>query len=338
MQNGDGDTKVYGINILYDVLQDGDNVTIEKYAELSSDMLELDGSGDNTILHYIVEEGYVELLEHFSDKVTELEGQEWAQKYGISQRTLLSSTCEREQPSLHILQLFVERFGVDVNVKLRGETALHILAGDAHCWQVEALEYLISKGVTIEARNHRTNANAIVEQTLATRTKNMGRPTAKMSDKTGTIKLLLKHGASVENCRKEHDESNSADRTRGADAPGFGLHVGHLISGNYIETGAYIETRWRSFVTADVMVILLNAGADPFAVDDEGRTPLHWLGMLPEDFDEASRDVFVALTRHCPAGKYYGPEYSPAHDVTHGAVLESVFADPALDVDLPGVT
>lgn len=153
MQNGDGDTKVYGINILYDVLQDGDNVTIEKYAELSSDMLELDGSGDNTILHYIVEEGYVELLEHFSDKVTELEGQEWAQKYGISQRTLLSSTCEREQPSLHILQLFVERFGVDVNVKLRGETALHILAGDAHCWQVEALEYLISKGATIEARN-----------------------------------------------------------------------------------------------------------------------------------------------------------------------------------------
>ncbi|KAL2137924.1 hypothetical protein VTI28DRAFT_7831 [Corynascus sepedonium] len=258
--------------------EDGDNVIIEKYAELSSDMLELDGSGDNTILHYIVEEGYVELLEHFSDKVTELEGQEWAQKYGISQRTLLSSTCEREQPSLHILQLFVERFGVDVNVKLRGETALHILAGDAHCWQVEALEYLISKGVTIEARN----------------------------------------------------------RTRGADAPGFGLHVGHLVSGNYIETGAYIETRWRSFVTADVMITLLNAGANPFAVDDKGRTPLHWLGMLPEDFDEASRDVFVALTRHCPAGKYYGPEYSPAHDVTHGAVLESVFADPALDADLVG--
>ena len=84
------------------------------------------------------------------------------------------------------------------------------------------------------------------------------------------------------------------------------------------------------------MITLLNAGANPFAVDDEGRTPLHWLGMLPEDFDEASRDVFVALTRHCPAGKYYGPEYSPAHDVTHGAVLESVFADPALDVDLVG--
>jgi len=52
---------------------------------------------------------------------------------------------------------------------------------------------------------------------------------------------------------------------------------------------------------ANIAVALLDAKADPLAVDDEGRTPLHLLCMLQEEFDEASRDVLAALTRHCPA-------------------------------------
>jgi len=462
MQNGDGDTKVYGINILYDVLQDGDYDTIKEYAELGGDMLELDGNGDSTILHYIVKEGYVELLEHFSDKVTELEAQEWAQKDGVSPGTLLSTACEREQPSLHLLHLLVEKLGVDVNAKLWGGTALHILAGGAHFWQVEALEYLLSKGANIEARNisgmtpllaafdgewptrvwneetvrvllqHGADPNATVKQTMATRTKYMGCSTLEMSGKQGTTKLLLEHGARVENCpgiltnaiknwmdpeivkslldtgldpnelplvvktkRSEHGQSNSVDVSdeerheaenqektdldllyplhvaarpptveissdeyklrqqavldllvsRGADAYASypdGRFVfqaiveergevknllpkisrencnrrGHqgrtllvsacaptisLLPNDHIETDDYIETRWRSSVMADVVVALVDAGADPLVVDDEGRTPLHWLCMLQEKFDEASRDVLATLTSHCPA-------------------------------------
>ncbi|KAL2138775.1 hypothetical protein VTI28DRAFT_6229 [Corynascus sepedonium] len=52
---------------------------------------------------------------------------------------------------------------------------------------------------------------------------------------------------------------------------------------------------------ANIAVALLDAKADPLAVDDKGRPPLHLLCMLQEEFDEASRDVLAALTRHCPA-------------------------------------
>jgi hypothetical protein len=51
----------------------------------------------------------------------------------------------------------------------------------------------------------------------------------------------------------------------------------------------------------DVVHALLNSGADSLAVDDEGRTPLHWLCTFPGEFDEAHRNAFVALAR-------YGPE------------------------------
>ncbi|KAL2192540.1 ankyrin repeat-containing domain protein [Corynascus similis CBS 632.67] len=445
-RSGNSDNKVYGIDILYDVLHDGDYDTIKEYAELGGDMLEQKQNGDNTILHYIVQEGHVELLEHLGDKVTELEMQERVKEDGLSPETLLVTACKREQPSLHLIQLLVEKFGVDVDAKSGGQTALHILVGGANFWQVEALEYLISKGANIEARNiggmtpllaafdgawparawnevtvrvllrHGAHANATVVQTMETRTKNIGHSALEMSDKPGTTKLLLEHGVKVENCpgilthavRNWMDpgiiellldigldpnklplgnNSKSQGKTdlnllyplheatrppaakissdgfklrqqavldvllsRGADPYAFypdGRFVfqaiveergdvkkllpkisrgncnlrGHhgrtlLVSAcapaislgpdGYIDTltrvsDDYNDTKWRLSVMVDVIGSLLAAGADALAVDDEGRTPLHWLCMLPEEFDEGSRDAFTALTRHCPA-------------------------------------
>ncbi|KAH6650436.1 ankyrin repeat-containing domain protein [Chaetomium tenue] len=54
-------------------------------------------------------------------------------------------------------------------------------------------------------------------------------------------------------------------------------------------------------VMAEMAHVLLNVGADPLIVDDEGRTPLHWLCTLPGMFEGIHRSAFAALTRDGPA-------------------------------------
>ena len=56
----------------------------------------------------------------------------------------------------------------------------------------------------------------------------------------------------------------------------------------------------RPTIMADLIQTLLDSGADALAVDDEGRTPLHWLSTFPGPFDETHTAVFAALARHGP--------------------------------------
>ncbi|KAK4234437.1 ankyrin repeat-containing domain protein [Achaetomium macrosporum] len=186
-----------------------------------SDHGKTNNNGDEKVNGAVIlefEEGHADLLEYFRDKVAELEAQEWVQKDKDSDGTLLGSACERQKPSLHIVQLLVDRLGVDVNAvynrsgychKLRGTTALHILASGAHFWQVEALGYLLSKGADIEARNkdgmtpllaaidRQADASVTVK---APGTESDGRSALELSDQAGVTKSLLEHGASVESC------------------------------------------------------------------------------------------------------------------------------------------
>lgn len=49
------------------------------------------------------------------------------------------------------------------------------------------------------------------------------------------------------------------------------------------------------------VIILLEREADALAVDDEGRTPLHWLCTLPGKYDEEQQQAFIKLVEHGPA-------------------------------------
>jgi ankyrin repeat protein len=226
-----GDDEASGTDILHRVLQDSDYDTVKEYAQLGGDMLELDHYRNHTFLHHLVDGGHADLLEYFGDKVAELEAQESLQKDEESCGTLLGTACERHLPSLQIIQLLVDKLGVDVNAvynrrhccdKLQGATALHILATSAYFWQAEALEYLISKGADIEARNksgmtpllaaietaydgcfwheetvrillrHGADVNATMKTT--------GSSALELSSQPGITKLLLENGASVESC------------------------------------------------------------------------------------------------------------------------------------------
>ncbi|KAK4124843.1 ankyrin [Parathielavia appendiculata] len=216
---------------LCDVLQDGDYDIIKEYAQLGGNMIQLRRWSKDIFLHHLIRSGQAELSEYFGDKVAEFEAQDWVQKNKNVCCTLLGAACLRSQPSLQIIQLLVEKLGVDVNAtynpdgfcyRLRRGTALHILASGANFWQVEALEYLLSKGADIKARNadgmtpllaaidkswpdgfwreetvcvllkHGADVNATARKLSGV----TGRSALEMSGHPGVTRLLLEHGAS----------------------------------------------------------------------------------------------------------------------------------------------
>ncbi|KAL7960442.1 ankyrin repeat-containing domain protein [Trichoderma compactum] len=443
-----GVTGLDKVDLLKCALDDGDYDSIKEYALLGGDVFALDEYEDNTLLHLFVNGGYVDLLEYFADQVPLFEAQERVQTDEESCGTLLGTACERELPSLNIVQFLVDKVGVDVNAvynrrgycdKLRGATALHILASGHFYWQIEALEYLVSKGANIEARNsdgmtpllaaldhsypdgywreetvrvlvkHGANVNATIQQTedvLESDRSNSGLSALEMSDRAGITRLLLENGADAKcvpgliarmvarwndpetikvlleagldpnelpaSSKKREDDRQGAENVRYAlheasrpptsDHPEADLHSrsrnqatiellllhgadpfalysdgrsllhtvvkeqGQLDSflprlsqtdinrkdprGRTLLTSACVPTvpvgpptygeerqTCASIVPGSILA-LLKHGADALAVDDEGRTPLHWFCTLPGKYDKKQRQAFITLVEH----------------------------------------
>nr|WOD45875.1 hypothetical protein [Trichoderma atroviride] len=417
---GDGGNRLDQLDPLKYALEDGDYDSIKEYALLGGDVLALDRCEDNTLLHLLVDGGHVDLLEYFAVQVHLFEAQDWVQADEENCGTLLGTACERELPSLHIIRLLVEKIGVDVNAvynrrgycyKIRGGTALHILASGSHFWQIEALEYLLSKGANVEALNkdgmtpllaaldqswpdghwreetvkallsHGADVNAIVCDTEESRGYTNGLSALELSDRArmvvkwndpSQISVLLEAGldpdelptprkegedvryALHEACRPSTTASIYSDtelRSRKEEIAGsllsFGadpfatypdgiclLHSiiedqGQLDSilprlsqtdinrkesqhGRSLLTVACIPTvrvgpqtygrepPCPSIVSSSVLG-LLEKGADALAVDDEGRTPLHWLCTLPGKYNEEQQKAFISLVDYGPA-------------------------------------
>lgn len=421
-------------------LHDGDHDSVKEYALLGGDVLALDQCGNNTLLHLLVRGGYVDLFEYFADKVHLFEAQDWVQTDEENCCTLLGAACRRDLPSLHIIQLLVDKLGVDVNAvynergfiyKLRGGTALHILASGSHFWQIEALEYLLSKGANIEAQNkygmtpllaalhhewphgywreetirillqNGADVNAIVLETEGSRAHSalemsdraeitrtlleygadvglvpglIARMVARWNDPE-TIKLLLQaglspnelpaprtekedvryalhevclYGASLPSTINDYQWEDVDSRKQattelllsfGADPMAMyqngrcllhciiedhgqldsflprlsqtdinrrGQHGRSLLTSACVPTIRKEPPRYDSnplspSIVPNSVLGLLRHKADALAVDDEGRTPLHWLCTLPGKYDEEQRQAFITLVEHGPA-------------------------------------
>ncbi|KKP00475.1 hypothetical protein THAR02_07420 [Trichoderma harzianum] len=444
-----GVTGLDKVDLLKAALDDGDYDSIKEYASLGGDVLVLDEYEDNSLLHLLVTGGYTDLLEYFADQIPLFEAQDRVQEDEESCGTLLGTVCERELPSLHIIQFLIDKIGVDVNAvynrrgyceKLRGATALHILASGHFFWQIEALEYLLSKGANIEARNkdgmtpllaaldhsypdgywreetvrvlvkHGANVNATIlptEDEFGSRSRNSGLSALELSDRAGITRLLIENGADVK-CvtgliarivvrRKDPDtikvlleagldpnelpasgKDGEHDRQE-AESVRYALHeVSRPSTRDYPEADFYsrnqatiellllhgadpfalypdgrsllhtvVEEQGQldSFfprlsqtdvnrknqhgctllisacvptvpvgkptypgekpplasIVPDSILGLLKHGADALAVDDEGRTPLHWLCTLPGKYDKKQRQAFITLVEHGPA-------------------------------------
>ncbi len=81
----------------------------------------------------------------------------------------LHVACMREFPNMGMVEVLVEKCGIDINARaltklerwakladpVEGSTALHILAKGSYWWQLEALNYLLEKGAKIDAANEK---------------------------------------------------------------------------------------------------------------------------------------------------------------------------------------
>lgn len=437
------ETRIDQLDPLKQALDDGDYDSIKEYALLGGDVLVVDRFEDHTLLHLLVLGGYMELFEYFADKVHLFEAQDWVQTDEENCGTLLGTACNRDLPSLHIIQLLVEKIGVDVNAvynergytyKLRGATALHILASGSSFWQIEALEYLLSKGANIEARNkdgmtpllaaldhdwpdgywreetvktllrHGADMNATVWETEGSQRRTAGFSALEMSDRAEITKILLEAGAKCvpglitrmvarwndplqirslleagldpnelpeprtegevlryalhEVCWHEACLPSTANAWPWIDvdsrkqattelllsykADPFALYPdGRCLLHSIIEDHGQLDCflprlsqtdinrkegqHGRSLLTSaciptireessryggksqspsivpDSILGLLGKEADALAIDDEGRTPLHWLCTLPGKYDEEQRKALITLVEHGPA-------------------------------------
>ncbi|KAL7897311.1 putative ankyrin repeat protein [Trichoderma sp. SZMC 28014] len=440
---GDKGNMIDLLDPLKHALDDGDYDSIKEYVLLGGDVLALDRYEDNTILHLLVKGGHTDLLEHFAEKVHLFEAQDWVQTDEENCGTLLGETCERDLPSLHIIQLLVEKIGVDVNAvynrrgycyKIRGGTALHILASGSHFWQIEALEYLVSKGANIEALNkdgmtpllaaldqswpggpwreetvkillrHGADVNATVCETEESRGYTSGLSALELSDTGELTRLLIENGADTrrvpgliarmvvkwhdasqigvlleagldpnelptpksdkedvryalhEACRPSTETDNSmytdaevcsrkeaiaelllssgvdqfatypdgrcllhsiiedqgqlenvlprlsqTDINRKEGPHGRSLLVSACIPGVRVGPPTYGRESPRPSIVPSSVIRLLEKGADALAVDDQGRTPLHWLCTLNGNFDEEQQTSFIRLVEQGPA-------------------------------------
>ena len=215
------------------------------FKEISPD-LDLGRFDDHgkSILNRLVRWGYSDLLAFTfnGDAASHYDNPEWclavesenANFRGQSRiQPLLPTACSRELPNMDMVELLVEKIGVDINARQRGETwesgsrevilcggALHGLAKGNNWWHVnKALPYLIKKGANMELRDekgatplhialghekflgpYRKEAARLMIESGAdvNAIDNKGNTCLSKAGKDlGFIKLLLDHGATV---------------------------------------------------------------------------------------------------------------------------------------------
>ena len=263
-QNGGGDAcnEVSTARILKVVLLDGDYDTIKEYDQLGGNVLERGshfarGGYHAAFLPNIVDQGYTDLLEYFGDKVAEWETQAQVEGDVVSSVTLLGTAYARFQPSLHMVQLLVAKLGVSVDAvhhlpDFTKMTPLHILATGAHFWQIEALDYLLSKGAAIEA-----SINGLTPLLTATSTE----------ERDGfwceeTVRVLLRHGADVNAVATGDSPRRGRSALEMLGRPGITKLL--LENGASTETCPALLTHIiRDWMDPGLVKVLLEAGLDP---------------------------------------------------------------------------
>jgi ankyrin repeat protein len=136
--------------------------------------------GDWPFLQYVASNGLIEVVESLGtlakifDDPTSVKARLLQGGYGepfLEQfQPVLHVACLRELPNMQMIELLVEKCGVDVNARAlvmtkqygeleldstAGPTALHILAEGSRLWQLDATRYLIGHGGDVNSTNEK---------------------------------------------------------------------------------------------------------------------------------------------------------------------------------------
>ncbi|WAO83058.1 Hypothetical protein NCS54_00023800 [Fusarium falciforme] len=151
-----------------ELLSDREYSLILKLREAGADFLSASSSGQS-ILQEFVKLGFAQLVDGCcsSEEALRFDDPEWRQEQeghpsADPFEPLAITACLRAAPNMDVLQVLVEKKGVDINapstIDRTGMRALHAVAEGGSWWQVaQAMPYLVSKGADLEARDYKGN-------------------------------------------------------------------------------------------------------------------------------------------------------------------------------------
>lgn len=313
----DEDAREAVYDALNGALKVGDYDSIDEYVQLGGRLDAPYRSHGDTFLHRLVSMGHADVLERYGDQVIAHRALSEAEDQDGSYQPLLNWACSPDVHSLQIIQLFVEKFGFGVNSvhkidKYHWSTALHILARGDRFWQVEALEYMISKGADVHARdgNGETPLHSAASATYP-----------KDSWNEETARILLNHGA----------DPNAVSGSEGQGLSVLEMWGKPEVTKLLIDHGARLD-RTPGLVAQAVqntmnpatVKLMLEAGLDP----NELPPPKH----VPDDvtpFTAPGNDSLYAL--HWAARPEERQKPDPAYHAVQRAIIELLLpsgADP----------
>jgi ankyrin repeat protein len=151
---------------------------IQNKANLTGGDSETINDFEESFLHVVAANGLTEIMEclgnlaRFYDDPTSVKARllkgGYKQPYLENFVPALQAACQRELPNMQMIQVLVEKCGVDINGRALvltkqygkleadtagGPTALHILAKASRWWHLDAIRYLVEHGADINSRN-----------------------------------------------------------------------------------------------------------------------------------------------------------------------------------------
>ncbi|RDW59222.1 hypothetical protein BP5796_12146 [Coleophoma crateriformis] len=288
-----------------EILQQANYSLFDEFVKLGGDISARGDRQNETGLHTLVEWGYVGLLSRFVEQVAGLEKEVDGNE---NPATLLGHACKQALPRLDIIKVLVEECNVDVNrivnqgayVYRGGKcTALHILAAGCYFWNIEALGYLLDHDADIEAKNDHGETPLMVavgsnypngfwkEETMRILLErgadpnvcnNDGMTCLNLSDHANVTRVLLSYGANI--LVGKCSGLTSAVQAMDTDAAKVLLDVGadpnkdHLLyeAGRPNDGYQDEDDSMRNQVRREMISLLLEHGADPFAYHDDGSS------------------------------------------------------------------
>ncbi|KAI0869925.1 ankyrin repeat-containing domain protein [Hypoxylon argillaceum] len=220
-------------------------------------------------------------------------------KKNVNLYNMLATACTSEVPNLHVIKTLIETNGLDVN---RMSTPIHSLALGNHFWQIEALRYVLSlvtdatllnapgktyllytisstppRGFWKEATIRILLENGCDPNENELRRDGSRRSCLEMSDDARITQLLLEHGADL--CQSpralEHAITERMDPSMvrhllriGANANSRskdGKYPLHSVAPKETDNDDLTARKYA------IMEALLEYGADPFKLYDDGR-------------------------------------------------------------------
>ncbi|KAI1118734.1 ankyrin repeat-containing domain protein [Nemania sp. NC0429] len=257
---------------------------------------------------------------------------------GYEPDRLLVTACTSEEPSLHMIKKLIETTGLDVNglYGTRPElmaTPLHFLASGNHFWQIEALQYVLSRGAdvsTLSARGETPLVTAV----------NSHPPQGFWSAET--IQILLAHG------------SNPNDREVKPNGPGRScLEISNdaRVTKLLLEHGAepsqspgVLQEAITHKMDPVMVKYLLQHGVDANNMLEVGKYPLH-CAARPRYADHISSFPETAYDRHWAVCQHavmktlleYGAnplkKYDDGRHILQACIEEHGITDPILKAE-----